>query len=90
MLRYSVFGLTKERKRKRLVAATNYLDIAIFLRDHAAEMLDPSGELGLAFTVQENDAAAQFLPGKPTPTPSHETEPLTVAAAEEVKEYVGL
>ncbi len=90
MFRYSIYGQTKERRNKRLVAVSDFRDVAVFMRDHAAEMLDPTGELGLAFTVQENDAAAQFIPGRRNPAPSPETEPLTVTAAEEVKEYVGL
>lgn len=90
MFRFSIYGQTKERRNKRLVAVSDFRDVAVFMRDHAAEMLDPSRELGLVFTMTENDAAAQFIPGRRNPDPSPEPESLTVTAAEEVKEYAGL
>ena len=86
MFRYSIYGQTKERRNKHLVAVSDFRDVAVFMRDHAAEMLDPSGELGLVFTMQENDAASQFISGRRNPVPSPAIEPLTVATAEEVRE----
>ncbi len=92
MFRFSIHGHTSANKNKRLVAVTDFQDVATFMRDHAGEMLDPTGELGLVFTMQENNAVAQFLPGKRNANPSPAPEPAPVApnASEEVKEHADL
>ena len=62
MLRYSVKGQARGYANPITVAATNFLDIAEYIRDHAApDVFDPDGNAGLAFKVVEYTEDNYFM-----------------------------
>ena len=67
MFKYQVRGTTNDRK-PMLIALTHFSDIAQFVADHAAEVLDPTGERGMRVEVVYRPEADRFI------TPPRSTE----------------
>ena len=60
MFKFAVYAST-DGKNFRTVALTNYLDMARFIRDHAAEALDPAGRRNLTVKLEERPIADYLI-----------------------------
>lgn len=63
MMRYSVKGQTKGHDSPMTIAATNFIDVATYIKNHAAEILDPDGMRELVITIEEYNNARYFFKG---------------------------
>ncbi len=61
MFKYKVKAQTADRAHPITVALTNYIDLAEFIRDHAAESLDPTGEMGMTVEIITRPEADYFV-----------------------------
>ena len=61
MFRYAIKGKTNDRPYPVIIALTDYADIASYIKDHAIEALDPSGEEGLSITIAESSSPRKFI-----------------------------
>ena len=57
MFRYSIYGNRPDTAKPKLIALTDYEDIASYIEAHAVEALDPTGESGLTISVVETPPA---------------------------------
>lgn len=63
MMRYSVKAQTKGHDRPTTIAASNFIDVCNYIKEHAAEILDPDGTRELVITVEEYNNARFFFKG---------------------------
>lgn len=61
MFKFVIQGSTAERPRPVTLALTHYSDLAEYIRDHAPDALDPTGEMGLTVSVLTRPEADCFI-----------------------------
>lgn len=61
MFKYTIKGKVDAKDKPITIALTSFRDIAEYVRDHAAEALDPSGEYGMTVSIIEHPDADCFI-----------------------------
>ena len=61
MFKFQIVAETKGRPRPTVIALTHFSDLAEFIRDHAAEAIDPEGKMGLKISIVSRPEADMFV-----------------------------
>ena len=61
MFKFKIKAQTADRTHPITVALTNYIDLAEFIRDHAAETIDPTGENHMTVEIITRPEADYFV-----------------------------